>query len=299
MNFVYAIIAHNGPKQLLALIDRICLEAKEGDLIILHLDKRSSLWRECRSDFANHPSGKVRLVERPATVLWAHKSLVQAQILLLEAALKYDFDYFHLISGADWPVQSRAAIVSDIKAFGETRPIFASIFGEKDQHRMQHWWFDTRKFHFKNHPRLAANVGRAQTRLSWITSRLWLGSGLSRSKYHESPWFKGGGWYSLPSDVVATVCYDGAKLLKSGRLSFTQCSDEHVVPTILSRRFADRIQQDHRYINWLSGGDHPKVLTEDDKDAIANSGAWFARKFDSNVDPFFLDPRSFDPSSST
>lgn len=290
-------MAHAAPAQLHALIDRLAGDSEPGDRIVLHLDRRSALWREQRREFAAHPSGIVELVERPVAVIWGHHSIVEAHRRILRHALAGEFDYLHIISGADWPVAPRAAIRADIAAHGPTQPAFTRIFGEEQPERMQHWWFDERKFHSARFPRLAENVERGQTRLSWAFSRQWSKAGLERSFYMSQPWVKGSGWFSLPRDIAQAVECEASKLLTRGRLLFTQCSDEHVIPTILARRFPQRLADDRRYIDWAAGGYHPKLLTRDDGPAIAQSGAWFARKFDIAADDFFLSHAAFAPES--
>ena len=45
-----------------------------------------------------------------------------------------------------------------------------------------------------------------------------------------------------------------------------------------------------RYIEWKNKDDaHPAILTSEDFPKILNSGMWFARKFDMNVDSKILD----------
>lgn len=292
MNFVYAIMAHNAPEQLRALIDRLVREMASGDRIVLHLDRSSVLWREQRAQFAAHPSGRVELVENPVHVIWGHHSQVAAQLRMLETARKRPFDYYHFISGVDWPVLTRAQMMRDIANDGGDT-IYAHIFGEQQSERMQHWWFDERTLPPGHFPRLIENVTRAQVRLSWAASRWWEKAGFKRSLYAGQPWIKGESWYSLPHDAATVLCEEASALMHSGRLRFTQCCDEHVAPTILTRHFGRRIGPSHRYINWAAGGYHPKVLTREDETAIASSGAWFARKFDIAADPFFMADNAF------
>lgn len=293
MKFAYAILAHSAPDQLSALIDRLA-EGPDDDRIVLHLDRKSALWRDQRARFASHPSGKLVLVPDPVRIYWAHQSLVAAQSRVIAAAIAQDCDYIHLISGSDWPVAPRAKMVADIAAHGARRPAFIDLYGELQEERLQHWWFDDRKFHLQRAPRLSENVERAQTRLSWAFSRWWNGTGLRRSRIAGLPWIKGSGWFSLPTDIAAQACDDVQELLNNGRLRFTQCADEHVFPTLLARRHGDRVVADHRYIDWRAGGYHPKLLTREDRDAIVASGAWFARKFDQAADDFFLQPDAFE-----
>lgn len=292
MKFAYAILAHTAPDQLSRLIDRLA-DGPDDDRIVLHLDRKSDLWKAQRDRFAGHPSGKVVLVPNPVDVIWAHSSQVAAQCRVLGKALECDFDYIHLISGADWPTSPREKIVADIAAHGEQFPAFIDIYGEMQQQRLQDWWFDDRKFHLEGYPRLSENVERAQTRLSWVFSRWWHKARLDRGFYQGQPWVKGSGWFSLPRDIAADIRREVSRMLQRGRMRFTQCADEHALQTVLVRRHGDRVVPDHRYIDWSAGGNHPKLLTAEDREAIVASGAWFARKFDMTADDFFLEPGAF------
>ncbi|RZJ95945.1 MAG: glycosyl transferase [Novosphingobium sp.] len=294
MKFAYLIMAHAAPEQLLALIERLAAGSAENR-IILHLDRRSSLWREHRERFASHHSRQLVLIDQPVAVVWGHDSICAAQRLLLKAALTEGFDYCHLLSGADWPVALPGTIARDIAAFEGRRPAFIDIYGEEQCERMEDWWFDSRPLRLSGFPRINENVNRAQTRVSWTFSRWYRERQLQRRRYADLPWLKGSMWWSLPHDVAHVVHAEVTALEASGRLRFTQCPDEHVIPTVLARRFPDRIEPGFRYIDWSAGGYHPKVLRQEDEASIATSGAWFARKFDSTTDDFFLAPESFGP----
>ncbi len=294
MNFAYGILAHAGADQLGLLIDRLA-DGPEGDRILLHIDQKSDLWRGQRDRFATHPSGKLVLLPDPERVAWADQSLVAAQCRLLREALAHPFDYFHLISGSDWPIAARDRIAADIASFGARRPAFADCCEGRQEERMQHWWLADRGPWLKRFPRLLANVDHAQRRLSRTFSRLSQKAGFERSRYEGRPWAKGSGWFSLPRDIAVDVHAEVSRMLARGRLRFTRCSDEHAVQTVLLRHFGDRIAPDRRYIDWSAGQAHPKLLTRDDLEAIVESGAWFARKFDSAVDAFFLAPDAFAP----
>lgn len=293
MRFAYLIMAHAAPEQLWALIDRLAAGSTE-DRIILHLDRRSTLWREQRERFAGHPSDRVSLVGRPTAVRWGHESIVEAQRLLIASALETGFDYCHLISGADWPTARRETMVRDIARFGDRRPAFIDMLGETQCERMDDWWFERRTLKLPRFPRLEENLERAQIRASWSFSRWFRARGWQRSRLAGQPWLKGSGWWSLPHDIAADLDREIRALQRSGRLHFTQCADEHVVPTLLARRHDDRIEPGFRYIDWRAGGYHPKLLTREDRPAIIASGAWFGRKFDAPTDDFFMAPDCFD-----
>ena len=56
----------------------------------------------------------------------------------------------------------------------------------------------------------------------------------------------------------------------------------------LAATFPDRLADCRRYIDWVEGDDSPRPLARGDQKAIAESGAWFARKFALTHDVFFL-----------
>ncbi len=85
--------------------------------------------------------------------------------------------------------------------------------------------------------------------------------------------------------VVAAELYG---VTASGRLRGTYVCEEHVVQTIVAATFPDRLADCRRYIDWVEGDDSPRPLARGDQKAIAESGAWFARKFALTHDDFFL-----------
>jgi hypothetical protein len=290
MRFVYAIMAHAGADQLARLIDRLLgggAGEGAGDRVVLHLDAGSPLWREQRGRFTSHPSGRLHLIARPVRVRWGQASQVEAQRRLLRAALAEPFDYCHLISGACWPARARADMVADLAEFGPRRPVFADLWGEKQPRRMGDWWFDAPRQLVPAWPWLDENLYRVRLRLSWAATAWLQRRGLSRALFGGQPWLKGSSWYSAPFDAAQVLEREMSALLDCGRIAFTQCADEHVAPTILGRRFADRIEPARRYIDWSAGGYHPKLLRAGDQAAIIASKAWFARKVAAEVDDFF------------
>ena len=73
---------------------------------------------------------------------------------------------------------------------------------------------------------------------------------------------------------------------------YTWGPDEFLFPTLLmNSAFRDSVVNDlqYRYVDWSMGGGHPKILTTADLDAIRESGAYMARKFDIRKDSQILD----------
>ena len=286
MSFVYLIAAHDRPAQLAALVDRL-LPPGTPDRVVLHLDRRSALWREQRGRFAAHPSGRVELIARPVAVRWGHRSQLAATRLMLDAALARPFALAHHLSGTDWPLVSRARIAAEVAARPET--VWATVLGHEQEERMQRWWWDERA--------LAARLPPAWSeQVEWTTGQLqrrahrWADRFPGARARPLGRWRKGWSWWSLPPDAARALADGIAALQASGRLRGTTCADEHVSPTLLHRDFADRLADYRRYVRWPEGAANSPVFLSpgEARDAMA-SGAWFARKVDVAAEPGWRD----------
>ncbi len=106
MNHAFLIMAYNNP----TLLGRIChrLEA-ENHFIFIHIDKKSNLEPFC--DACKSIQNLIILGNNERIVTnWGGYSLLATEILLIKKALQHSshMDYFHLISGADYPCQSNS-----------------------------------------------------------------------------------------------------------------------------------------------------------------------------------------------
>jgi hypothetical protein len=72
--------------------------------------------------------------------------------------------------------------------------------------------------------------------------------------------------------------------------ALTWGSDEILFQSILfSSQYRDQmINNNLRYIDWSEGSASPKILTMSDVEHLKDSGKFFARKFDSNLDSEIL-----------
>lgn len=295
MRMAYLIFAHDNAAQLDALIAAL-LPPGSRDHVIVHADRNSALWQER----AGRPHGdpRVDFIADPIAVRWGHWTQVAAIHRLIEGALARDCDYAHLISGADWPIASRAALAAELAA--TARPLcYIEAQPGVQEDRMQTFRLDARWLRLDPAQRPVAHAA------AWKLRRLshWL-DGL-RVRLHRprsrpwGQWCKGSTWWSLPRDALSLLAEELAALLASGRLTGTVCADEHAVQTIVAAHFSDRIAGNRRFIDWSEGGSSPRLLRRVDRPALAASGAWFARKFDARVDDFFLAPGCFAPAVAT
>ena len=243
----------------------------------MHLDRKSPLWRETRGRFlADLPT--VRVVARPATVRWGHASQIAATLKLLDEALAEPFDIAHLISGADWPVAHRGAIVDELAEAGARDCRIEAEPGIQAE-RMGGFRLDSRWLR----PDGANPLDWYRARLLKAASQPFAG----RRGAPWGPWCKGAQWWSLPRDVCADVHRHLSAARRRGRFAGTVCADEHAVQTFVAQRYPQRVAPPLRFVRFPEGASSPRLLDAADLPAIAESGAWFARKCDEAHDPFF------------
>lgn len=283
----YLILAHDDSRGLLALADAL-LGPDSADVVLIHADRRSALGAELQDAGIADP--RIRIVSDPVAVRWGHHSQVEATFRLIEAALQTGCDFAHLISGQDWPCASRQQIVADIAAQPPGTCYAEAQAGVQDE-RMQQFRFDTRWLRLNpERDRLAYALAWEMRRASRTVARLARSLALERSR-PLGPWHKGSTWWSMPVPALRVVADELAGLLKSGRLAGTVCADEHVIPTILANRLPGLLHPNRRFIRFPDGASSPRLLIRADEPAIRASGAWFIRKVDAAVDPFFREFR--------
>lgn len=102
MKIAYCILAHNNPEYL----ERLTYALKTEDThCFVHIDAKSKML----FDVANKPN--VTLVKNRVPVYWGSFHIVQATLNTFQEAFGYDnYDYFVLLSGADYPVRSNEYI---------------------------------------------------------------------------------------------------------------------------------------------------------------------------------------------
>lgn len=280
MRFAYLILAHRDMEQLHALVSRLLRDDPE-DRVVIHYDRNSPVSDEELARFAAGFGGAVTLTPRMGC-LWGHHSQAAAELLLKQGASALDYDYAHLISGQDWPVMDRKAMAASI----DPGACYLTFESPDRADRMD-------DYHFHD-----GMLGPNPHKTSWDyrkdmalrrVARLWTRLAGPRTCPFGASWKKGSAWWSLPREAVDYAVPRIEELVRTGRVRHTLCSDEHIMQTVMHYSpFADRLAENRRFIRWKPGTSNPELLKDTDEPAILASGAWFARKVDRAVDPFFL-----------
>ncbi|BEV08081.1 beta-1,6-N-acetylglucosaminyltransferase [Methylophilus sp. DW102] len=100
MKLAYLILAHNNPAHLGRLMEGLKTSATD---FFIHIDKKSNL-----DEFIHLAGTQVFFSNQRVPVYWGTFSQIEATLALMQQAIAAEkpYDYFVLLSGADYPIQS-------------------------------------------------------------------------------------------------------------------------------------------------------------------------------------------------
>ncbi len=244
--------------------------------IYLHIDKRSKFSRAAISSLREIPN--VKFVSQELKVNWGAMNHLNCILLLCKEALKSnDLDYFHVISGQDYPIKG----LDFIKNFFENNPgDYLDYFEVLNSECEAEWLNRLLYYGFYEYVNSRSFLGnKILNGLILLQKKLGFSRALPNIKLYG-----GNGWWSLSrasvKHVMDTTDRDPS-LLK--RLRFTFCADEIYFQTILMNSpLRDKVMNNNlRFIDWtIRNGNRPANLDESDFNSLAGSDKIFARKFD-------------------
>lgn len=275
MRHAYLIIAHEDNYVLKTLIE--LLDDRRNDIFI-HLDKKTVKFSfEYYEKFKN---AKIYFIPRKK-VYWGGFSQVEVELELLKFAIKKDnYDYFHLLSGADLPLKTQDEIYSFFKENNGKE--FIGISKENRENyieRIKYYYFESLRTRRK--VKIIRRIHRKFEKLQKIIN-------VRRNK--DISIYKGGQWFSLTNDFIQYILKN-EKIIKK-IFHHTFCPDELFMQTmIMNSNYKEKIfdinnSDDNkaamRYIDWQRG--KPYIFNKKDYNLLMNSEMLFARKFSENKD---------------
>lgn len=279
----YLLMAHNNPAQLKMLLE--VLDDERND-IFLHLDQRM----DCVPDEFEKIAVKSKLVLlKRVMVKWGGYSQWSVMQQLLEAAhqegeqQQRPYAYYHLLSGADFPLKSQDEIHS---FFADKKQEFIAIACGSGSYQRDHvnLYYPLVNFTCYRTSRLLKGLDALLAKIQKT-----LGVCRNRRRNADITWCDGWTWFSITHSFVDYVLSKRDWIATTFRL--TKAPDEMVLPTLAyNSEFRERIfamddlqQSSQRLIDWTRGRPYTWGAEPGDYELLRSSPLLFARKFDENV----------------
>lgn len=291
MKHAYLIMVHKNSYTLEKLLQLIDYNINS---IFIHVDAK------CKDfDKVKYASlvkkGQLFFCEERVNVSWGGYSQVLAELTLMKTALKQGpFVYYHLLSGQDLPLKPQKVIheicnKTPNKVYLEYRTDIdkKTEFGKKVYQRVS-------VIHYLQEYRTRFN-NRVLKNLILFIDRFLIGTQiflLKRDLVKEKniSLVYGSNWFSCPEKVIEYVV-NSEKIIENYFSKASFC-DELFIQTILASTDCDfEIHSNMRKVDFNKGvGDgHPYIWRHHDFKELTKSDAFFARKFDENVDINIID----------
>ncbi|POH17176.1 beta-1,6-N-acetylglucosaminyltransferase [Fructilactobacillus sanfranciscensis] len=290
----YLIIANKNPEQLKKLLGS--LDDERNDIYLL-IDKKS-LIKDI--NFKNDVTKSKIFQYAPVEIFWGDYSQIEAEMFLFKQAAKNNYEYYHLISGADLPLVSQ----DKIHDFFDKNPNKEFLTLILDKNNDQKIADRVSIYHFfvkicgKNTKNIFLKTFFSiYSRLEKVAQKLFKVDRLKNSNIKIQ---YGSNWVTIDNEFIKYVLSREEWIEHT--FKHTICTDEVFLPTLLvNSKYKDRLfyakmtenkssnefQGNLRYINWWSGPQYPKVWGTEDYNELAQAkekGYIFARKFDSSFD---------------
>ncbi len=248
--------------------------------LYIHIDKKSKIDTLMLNQLM--ALNNVKWVTNKYKVNWGSYNHLKSIILLAEEALKNsDNQYFHLITGQDFPIKSKSEFQEHFKKnnksiYLENFTLPSPCFNNGGMHRIEYFNL--------------YDVFDAKRQLRWIQLfiRLQKKIGFKRKLSGKLPQlYAGSTYWSMPRRALEfSIEKSSHNLMLLNRLKHTFCAEEIYFQTILMNSdFNIHVNSDNlRHIDWEKrNGSIPAILDKSDLSKLLSTNAFFARKFDKRI----------------
>lgn len=281
-------MAHSNWNMLIRLLKAIDDERND---IYLHVDKKAKDFdpeaikaQVKKSGFYLAPRQKI---------FWGHTSIVKCELTLLKmATANQKYQYYHLLSGVDFPLKSQDYIH---EFFRDNNKEYVTYYKEGDGKgeylQKVRYYYPFMRFigrvDFEGQSLKKKALRRLRTiNMEYQDSQRAKGTDRTK-KYPDIEFVKGDQWFSITDDLARYILSKKRQILKMFR--FTDGPDEFFVQTIAyNSQFKDSIATEViREIDWERGAPYEFVYS--DLEYLKTSSKLFARKICYENQPELVD----------
>lgn len=247
----------------------------------IHIDTKSKIDISLFKTIKDNP--KVNFIIQKYAVNWGGFSHLKSILLLCNHAVKYQkHDYYHLISGSDFPVKSlkyfKEKFLNSNTDYLDCVAVPQNAW--KDNGGLDRYEY----YNFYDVLNVKKNFQKKMIKWSIIIQKKLNFKRSYPTSYPKI--FAGSTWWSLTHESLNYVVnYTQKNPSFLNRFKYTFCSEEFYFQTILKNsEYASKIAYSNlRYIDWqLKHGSEPAILDSEDFLNLTKTESIFARKFDSN-----------------
>lgn len=288
MKVVYAIMCHKITNPLLHTVKY--LSSFKENIILIHIDKKSEI-----RDFLVLKKTNVHLIPNRLDVTWGTLSLTRATLEVMYFSLKFQYDFFFLLSGDDIPLKSHSKLIQLLSKFPDYN--FLSFDNDATYKTIE----NRIKYNYPN-IYFQRNTKPLTRKMKMVFFRLtrdvfYKNKSLENNQYRLPHLYKGTNWFGLKTDTVKYILdYIDVNQWFLELFNKSFASDEVVFHTIIKTNPEIKIfkHDDYpipslRYIDWRSGPEHPRVLQKEDVSKMESSNCFFARKISEHASQEFME----------
>lgn len=281
----YLIIAHNNFNILEKTLK--ILDDEKNDFYI-HIDKKVKNFNFEKIKNIVKKS-KIIFTER-INIKWGHSSQIECELILLKAAARGNYSYYHLLSGVDMPIKSKKEIYDFFEK--NTGKEFIHFKDKKYNVKLNERFKIYHFFPYCSRSKFKYIIGIIEIILITLQKLLKI----NRIKNQNINFQKGANWFSITNDFTKYVLSKENWIKNT--FKYSSCCDEIFLQTlIINSEFKDNLYNKNfddnhvtsikRYIDWKRG--IPYTFRKEDFYDLINSEALFARKFDITIDKVIVD----------
>jgi len=271
VSIAYFLLAHHKPRQFMRLFDALYHPA---DRFLVHVDRKSPL--SVRDAIARHVQGHPNVGLLPSRRLtWGGWSLAEIHLDAIRTLLARGpgWRWFANLSGQDFPLKSREAILADLDAAPDRNHVAVKAIDAYPE---------------TERPFLRGRLSHRYVEMNGRAVRTTVPADFPADVRIE---WKGSGWFTLTRAFCEWIAHDPFAQRCATALRYAFIPDEFLMQTLaMNGAFADTVAADNRrLIRFTPGSAHPDTLTMRERDDLLRTPAHYARKFDEDVDPAILD----------
>lgn len=278
LRHAYLIMAHDNPKVLNLLLK--ALDDNRNDIYI-HLDKKSKL-NYC--DLYLPQKSIIHYISPRKKIYWGDFTQITLELTLLKSAIKNGpYQYYHLLSGSDFPIKSQNYIHNFFNQYNGFEFIgFAQGTSSELDCKMK-----VLKYHFFTKWEKSRNPIKLFIKKLIKKPLEMIVNNLIKKK-RKIPLKKGANWISITDKCCSFIINQEENIKKEYK--YTICADEIFIQTLIFNspffqhcyNTTDEYIGCQREIDWNRG--KPYEWTENDLEELLKSNKIFARKItDKNI----------------